>query len=418
MPQRPASRRILCVTSNYPRWFGDATTPFVWHLAQDLQDLDWIVDVLAPHAPGAARQEVLGGVYTERFRYAWPATHQTVCYQGGALINLRQAPTNYLKLPSLVIAEWIAIMRRLQQRRYSLVHSHWILPQGFTGCLARAAYPGPHVITVHGGDIFGLTGRLMTRFKRASLHCANAITVNSATTEHAVRSLITKAQPPAIQRIPMGVNINAITPRQRLTAHHIREQYCPSGRALVLFVGRLIAEKGVADLLQALALCRHQHPSIHLLLLGSGQQRPEFEHLAHQLGIASTTHFCGWIDSAAVTHYLAAADLCVAPSRRAANGWIEAQGLSVIEAMAAGTPVIATACGGLAELIQHDVTGWQVPEHDPRQLATAIIQLLRDPERRQRLAETARQQVTKHFSRAQCATRFNELFETLCLTKK
>ncbi len=56
------SRRILCVTSNFPRWEGDSTTPFILHLAQDLIELGWEVDVLAPHAPSTAAQEALGGV--------------------------------------------------------------------------------------------------------------------------------------------------------------------------------------------------------------------------------------------------------------------------------------------------------------------------------------------------------------------
>ena len=78
--------RILCLTSNFPRWEGDSTTPFVLHLAQDLQALGWRVDVLAPHAPGAAVRETLGGVRVERFRYLWPERLETVCYRGGALI--------------------------------------------------------------------------------------------------------------------------------------------------------------------------------------------------------------------------------------------------------------------------------------------------------------------------------------------
>ena len=71
--------RVLFVTSNFPRWNGDTTTPFVLHLAQDLQAVGWAVEVLAPHAPGAARQEVLDGITVHRFRYFWPEAWQSVC---------------------------------------------------------------------------------------------------------------------------------------------------------------------------------------------------------------------------------------------------------------------------------------------------------------------------------------------------
>ena len=128
--------RILCVTSNLPRWAGDSTTPFVLHLAEDLQTLGWEVDLLAPHAPQAAVRETLSGVKVERFRYFWPAAQQSVCYQGGALINLRKQKLNYFKLPGLIGAEFLAVLRRLHDRSYDVVHSHWMLPQGFVGMQA------------------------------------------------------------------------------------------------------------------------------------------------------------------------------------------------------------------------------------------------------------------------------------------
>ena len=151
---RGAAGRVLLVTSNFPRWQGDATTPFVLNLAQDLQDVGWQVDVLAPHAPGALIRERLGGLEVERFRYLWPESLESVCYQGGALVNLRQKRSNFLKLPALVLSEWLAVVRRLRTGRYDLLNSHWILPQGFTGTLAARLLGVPHVLTVHGGDVF------------------------------------------------------------------------------------------------------------------------------------------------------------------------------------------------------------------------------------------------------------------------
>ncbi|MCH8142915.1 MAG: glycosyltransferase, partial [Proteobacteria bacterium] len=174
MQSKPPGKRILCVTSNFPRWEGDSTTPFVLHLAEDLQDLGWKVDVLAPHAPSAASQEVLAGVNVKRFRYLWPASLETVCYQGGALMNLQQNRSNYIKLPALVFFEWFAIVRRLLWGNYDLLHSHWILPQGFTGVLAAKLFRLPHVITVHGSDAFALQGKVLGRFKRFSLSGADA----------------------------------------------------------------------------------------------------------------------------------------------------------------------------------------------------------------------------------------------------
>jgi len=181
--------RVLCVTSNFPRWAGDSTTPFVLHLAQDLQDRGWQVDVLAPHAEGTALRETLGGVQVERFRYLWPPELETVCYRGGALINLRKDRTNYLKLPALLTSQYLNTAHRLIKGKHELLHSHWILPQGFTGVLTAGFFGIPHVTTVHGGDVFGLQGTLFTKFKRFTLRHADAVTVNSSVTEKAVTAI-------------------------------------------------------------------------------------------------------------------------------------------------------------------------------------------------------------------------------------
>ena len=156
------------VTSSLPRWEGDSTTPFVLHLARDLMDLGWRVRLLAPHAPSAAVREELQGVPVERFRYLVPESSQTVCYQGGALVNLRDRPANYLKLPALVVAEWCALTRRLLRGGVDLVHSHWVLPQGLVGTLACGPLGVRHVVTVHGGDVFGLRGPFLEALKRRS----------------------------------------------------------------------------------------------------------------------------------------------------------------------------------------------------------------------------------------------------------
>lgn len=404
-------RRILCVTSNFPRWQGDSTTPFVLHLAQDLAARGWHVDVLAPHAPDAARREQLGGIDVRRFRYLWPARAQTVCYQGGALINLRRNPLNKLKLPALIAAETLAVASRLANGHYDLLHSHWILPQGFTGMLARTGRRLPHVLTVHGGDIFGLQGRVLGWFKRTALNAADAVTVNSSVTEAAVRALTPDLR--NLRRIPMGVATNPPDAEQRALGAQLRARYRRDNGPLLLYIGRLVEEKGVADLLHATALLRAEQPHLTTLIVGEGQDRADLEALARQLGIQHNTHFTGWIDSDAIPAHYAAADAFIGPSRTAANGWIEAQGLTFLEAMAAGTPVIATRSGGIVDYLIDGDTGLLVAERAPEQIAAAVRRLIAEPDLGPALAARGRALVNQHYSRDASAEHFAQLFSTL-----
>lgn len=404
--------RILCVTSNLPRWQGDSTTPFVLHLAQDLQRLGWQVDMLAPHALDALPRESLGGVSIDRFRYLWPVSAQTVCYQGGALINLRKNPFNKLKLPALVAAELGAVARRLATGRYDLLHSHWILPQGFTGMVARLVRPVPHVVTVHGGDIFALRGRLMESLKRISLKRADAVTVNSSFTETSVAELAPSQA--ALHRIPMGVTLQRDGDRpDAARVEQLRRRYRRQGGPLLVFVGRLVDEKGVEDLLRAVAALRGPLPGVSALVVGEGQDRDALEGLAVELGIAERVAFVGWVDPAEVCAYLAAGDAFVGPSRRAANGWVEAQGLTFLEAMVAGTPVVATALGGIIDSVIDGRTGLLVPERAPDAIAAAVERIHADPAFAAALTARADRHVRAHFSREASAGSFSELFRSL-----
>jgi glycosyltransferase involved in cell wall biosynthesis len=397
------------LTSNFPRWPGDATTPFVLHLAQDLQALGWQVDVLAPHAPGARRSEILDGVSTERFRYLWPEGQQTVCYQGGALINLRKNSLNHFKIPALLVAQTLAIARRLRSGHYDLMHSHWILPQGFTGMLARRKHPVPHVLTVHGGDIFGLQGRLLAKFKQASLQAADAVTVNSSMTEKAVNRIATGIR--RLAHIPMGVSIRPLDERGRALAAKLRARYRFGTGPLLLFVGRIVDEKGVGDLLLATHRLRARLPGVRTLVVGEGPDRPAMEQLARSLGSADIINFSGWVEPLDIPAYLHAADIFVGPSRTATSGWVEAQGLTFLEAMAARTPIIATRTGGIVDAVKQDDTGILVDERAPEQIASAVERLVNSPKLRQTITENAAAQARLYFSREASAQAFSELFD-------
>lgn len=402
-------RRILFVTSNFPRWAGDKTTPFVLHLAQDLQDLDWSVSVLAPHARGAARREVMDGVQVDRFRYMWPASAETVCYDGGALLNLRRNPGNFAKLPAFVVAEWWSLMLELARGSIDLVHSHWILPQGFTAGLASRITRVPHVATVHGGDVFSLRGPVYRAFKRAAVRATDAVTVNSSATREAVLEIYPAA--PNVQLIPMGAEFpdrgnaaNVGELRSRLRRH---------AGPLLVFVGRLIEEKGVADLIEAVAMLAPRLADVSAVIIGDGPDRARFQLLADRLGVVDRIQFEGWVAPARVSAFLRAADIFVGPSKTATDGWVEAQGIVFIEALLASLPVVASDSGGISDIVRHEQTGLLVRESAPAEIAAAVVRLVEHPDLAKRLAEDGNRFVREEFSRRTTARRFSALYASV-----
>jgi glycosyltransferase involved in cell wall biosynthesis len=133
-------------------------------------------------------------------------------------------------------------------------------------------------------------------------------------------------------------------------------------------VGRLAPEKGMDVLLQAMA----QVPGTRVVMAGDGPEREPLERLAHELGIASLVTLAGWVEAPWPDHFVP--DVLVVPSRR------EGFGLAAAEALMAGIPVVASAVGGLPEVLEDGASGLLVPPEDPAALAHAIETVLSDNE--------------------------------------
>ncbi len=402
---------MLCVTSNFPRWEGDSTTPFVHSLAEDLQQEGWNIDVLAPHAPGAAKKEVINGVPVSRFQYLWPEKAQTVCYQGGALVNLRKNPLNKLKLPILVLIELFSMGWQLLTKKYDLIHAHWILPQGFNAVILGKLLHKPTIVTVHGGDIFGLQGKVINSFKRWVLENASAVTVNSEFTKTAVLAQTSKID--ILEKIPMGVSTKPLTENEQSRVDLIRQKYKKGDAPLVIFIGRLVEEKGVGDLLEAMRLIVQKLPDTQCLIAGEGQDKNRFKSYCAELGLDGNVRFLGWVQFEEIPLYLAAADIFVGPSKTSVGGWVEAQGLTFLEAMVAETVVIATASGGIKESVIDQKTGYLVDEASPGQIAAVVLSINHDNSELGDVVKKATTHVQENFSRKVVAAQFDNLFTDL-----
>ena len=149
------------------------------------------------------------------------------------------------------------------------------------------------------------------------------------------------------------------------------------------------------------------------MIVGEGQDRRHFEALAQNLGIADRVHFLGWVEAHQVSNYMAASDVLVGPSKRAQDGWVEAQGLVFAEAMLAGVPVIATRSGGIPDLVQPQETGLLVDEGSPEQIAAAVRRIIQDPELTAQLTSQGRAHVRQGFTRSRTAEMFSNLLADL-----
>jgi glycosyltransferase involved in cell wall biosynthesis len=216
---------------------------------------------------------------------------------------------------------------------------------------------------------------------------ARRIIVNS----RAVARRFSGATASRVRCVYNGVDLKRFSPRPPPSG--FRQTVGLSGQGpVIVSVGRFVAYKGYDHLLEAAGLLKADRPDIEWVIAGDGELRGALEAQCRRLGLTRQVHFLGWRDD--LPDVLSLADLFVSP----AVG--EHFGRVLIEAMAMGKPVVATASGGVPEIVVDGETGVLVTPADPAALAGAVRALLADPARRHRLGQAGRARVETEFSLA------------------
>jgi D-inositol-3-phosphate glycosyltransferase len=301
----------------------------------------------------------------------------------------------YPHLPEFV--EGVKRFASQERIQYDLIHSHYWL----SGCVAvqlKQAWGIPVL------QMFHTLGRMKNRIAQSSGQLETDLRVNTEQQlMHEVDYLV--AATPAermqlmwlydapmrrIKVIPPGVDINHFRPVPPSEARQIIGM--PANEKMLLFVGRIEPLKGVDTLMQAIALLYEQVPdrthNLYLAIIGGDVRRQDAE-MAHlhdlreELGLREVVAFLGARSQDTLHYYYSAAEAVIMPSH------YESFGMVALEAMACGTPVVASEVGGLAYLVQDGVTGFHVPDRDPGELAAKIRLLLENECLRQEMADTA-----------------------------
>jgi len=291
----------------------------------------------------------------------------------------------------------------LRQVRPAIVHGYlfWAYVLGtWTARMARV----PFVVS---------SRRSLGRFKQGKRHflamerLANAMTDVWIANAEAVRADAIREEglnPARVLVIPNGVTLE-------WAAHALERDVVRQNLGLgaqdraVLTVANFILYKGHRVLLEAAARVVAQVPHTEFLWAGDGPARAELQEAICQAGLDGAVRILGERDD--VADLLRASDLYVHPSRE------EGCPNAILEALAAGVPVVATEVGGVPEIVVHKETGYLVPPGDPDRLASAILQMLSEPEQARAMAERGKADVLNRFSMERMVLATEKLYETL-----
>lgn len=396
---RTERKRILVLTSTFPRWEGDREPPFVFELSRRLKT-HFDIMVLAPHATGAKRTETFENIEVHRFRYFF-CGWQRLAYEGGILANLKKNRLNYLLIPFFMVAESLSILRLLKSFKVDVIHAHWLIPQGIValGALMFSNQRPAVVCTSHGGDLYGLSGKLLTQIKRWVIRKTDKLTVVS----HAMKDYaMTLSGRSDISVISMGVD---------LTGRFVPASEENRSANELLYVGRLVEKKGVRYLILAMPDILKEHPQAKLTIAGDGPEKKELQELARRLGIDMQVNFLGSVDNAALPKLYQRTGVFVVPSVMARGGDQEGLGLVIVEALGCACAVIASDLPAIKDVVIDGVTGLVCRQKDSADLAQKILHLLNNPGLREQLGNQGRDYVAERFDWEIVAHRYAALLE-------
>ena len=308
------------------------------------------------------------------------------------------------KYPDYTLPLSVKMAEVSRDHALDILHVHYAVPHATAAILARAMLPAgsaPRVVTtLHGTDttLLGRDAGYGPAIQHA-LACSDAVTAVSQFLARETHQLL------SLER-PIEVVHNFFAPRapQRSRAEVRHELGLLPGESLIVHASNLRPLKRVDLLLEAVSRVRPRE-SFRLLILAGGDFTP-FASEVSRLGLADRVIVRGQVNE--TEEYLQAADLALFTSET------ESFCLGILEAMFFGCPSVATAVGGIPEVIAHGETGWLVPSGDADALASGVETLLRNSPRRLAMGEAARQRARTHFSAGAIVPRYESLYAQVC----
>ena len=284
-----------------------------------------------------------------------------------------------------------------------LLHVHYAIPHSVSAYLARAMSKArrlPFVTTLHGTDIT-LVGsdRSYLPITRFSIEESDRVTAISEYLRQVTEREFGIGRP--VEVIPNFVNCDVFQPAD---GECRRKEFAPHEEKILVHLSNFRPVKRVTDVVEIFGLVRREIPA-KLLMIGDGPDRTVAEWMVRERNLGRDTIFLG--KQSQVQDLLTSADVLLLPSD------LESFGLAALEGMACGVPAVCSKVGGLPEVITDGVEGYLVPPRDVKTMAARSLDILSDPERRERMGRAARARAQRDFCSDKIIPQYEKLYQDL-----
>ncbi|NOJ70352.1 1,4-alpha-glucan branching protein domain-containing protein [Paenibacillus alvei] len=392
-PQYRSSKRILMIAWEFPPLVVGGLSRAVYDLSRHLSRKHCEIHVVTREAPGANDYEQMDGVHV----YRVPLIHTS-------------APLDFMDWVFHMNAAISSLVDDLVHAglTFDLIHAHDWLAYSAAADL-KQTYDWPLVATIHATEHGRNHGNLSSPLQQRIHDMELSLTAEADHTivcSHAMVMEVASLFALPKQRVTMIPNgVDAIgTPAPTVQFKGL-DHHDLSDSPLLFYVGRLVYEKGIHILIEAMPLILQAVPQTKLIIAGTGPMRQQLEAQAKQLGLQEHILFAGFVQDDARDAWIAASSVCVFPSL------YEPFGIVALEAMRFGTPVVVSDTGGLAEIIDHAVDGYKALPGHIESLAWHVTDLLTHPEHAAQMAARAQQKVQAQYDWNTIAVSTRQVYE-------
>lgn len=380
---------VLMLSWEFPPRVVGGISPHVYNLSRALSRKGIDVHVATCDFPGAPDYEEIEGVHVYRI--------------------------DSYKAPSPDFASWIYLMNTNLQRGAIdiikkietpvILHAHdWLVATASIGL--KQTFRIPLVATFHSTEM-GRRDGIYTDYQRMihqtewwlAFEAWGVLCCSNYMASCVIREFGLPRD--KVHCIKNGVDVNEFD--IKFDRAEFRKKFALPEEKIILYVGRLVYEKGPHVLLDAFPAVLSQ-VNAKLVVVGEGYMKERLLHQANQMGIGHKVYVTGFLDDMTLKRLYLCADVCVFPS------FYEPFGITALEAMAAKVPVVVSDVGGLSEIVEHDRTGVKVPANDSSSLAGAIIRVLLDEGYAQWIRSNAYDKVLSEYSWDSIASSVNDFY--------
>lgn len=362
---------VLVTATTFPKSMSDGSPRFVYDLCMALAERKNIHPIiLVPHSKGASTNENMDGLTVFRYRYSF--SNFELISGNGIVVKIKKNKFLIFLVPFLLLFQISHSMYLIKKYDIDVVLANWIIPQGLIAVILKKLMWKRRLKVVmisHGGDAALLKKNIiLQRLASYILKRADAVVAVS----HFIKNRLAEFTntPKDISVISMGVNTDMF--HNKLSDIDREKSYD------VIFIGRLEPKKGISYLIEAIGKLK-KRPDIRVVIVGDGSQKEELSDLVLSNGLQHNIEFTGSLSHRQVGQYLAKSKIFAAPSINLSDD-TEGMPTVLLEAMAAGIPIVTTDAGGISDVVINNYNGLVVEQRSTEELAKKILLLLENPE--------------------------------------